>query len=110
MRGVWWMIGSAFGSFVATRIVSRIAMTQVSKRWPSSSWGRHAGALTSVTAFAATWYAAKHVKRLARYRVPITIGSAIATVENVIHLYAPRRMWWIVGDVGPELDAVSGDL
>jgi hypothetical protein len=98
--------GPGFGAFAATRLGTRIAATQVEKLKPS--WGKHAGAVASVSAFLAAWFLGHRVKFLAKYHTPITVGAAIAMAQSLIQLYIPK-LGWMVADATPEL-ATSSSL
>jgi len=86
-------IGPGFAAFAATRFLTRIAATQLAKRKPS--WGKHAGAVTSIASFLAAWWGAHRVKYLEKYHTPIVVGSALATLQSIIQLYIPRLGWML---------------
>jgi hypothetical protein len=92
-----------FGGFAATRIVTRVAMTQVAQRAPS--WGKHAGAVASVGSFLAAWFLAHKWKFLEKWHTPIVVGSAIAAAQSLLQIYAPNLLGWVVSDATPELAA-----
>lgn len=94
-------VAPGFAGFAATRFATRIAATQIAKRAPS--WGKHAGAGVSVAAFLASWFLAHRLRWLAKYQMPITVGAAIAAMQSLVQLYAPR-LGWMVADASPELD------
>lgn len=94
-----------FGGFAATRFLTRIAGTQVAQRAPS--WGKHAGAVVSVSSFLAAWFFAHRVKWLEKYHTPIVVGSAIAAAQSLLQLYAPNLLGWIVSDASPEIAAAT---
>jgi len=96
--------GPGFGAFAATRLGTRIAATQVEKWKPS--WGKHAGAVASVSAFLAAWFLGHRVKFLAKYHTPITVGAGIAMAQSLIQLYIPQ-LGWMVADATPELAATA---
>ncbi len=100
-------IGPGFASFAATRLLTRIAATQLAKRKPS--WGKHAGAITSIAAFAAAWFGAHRVKWLERYHTPIVVGAAIAALQSVIQLYVPK-LGWMISDATPQIDDEAASL
>lgn len=93
-------IGPGFASFAATRFLTRIAAVQLARKKPS--WGRHAGAITSVASFAAAWFGAHRVKVLEKYHTPIVVGSAIAALQSLIQLYVPK-LGWMIADASPQL-------
>jgi hypothetical protein len=94
----------AFGGFAATRFGTRVAATQVAKRWPKL--GKHAGVIASVGAFLSAWYLANRVKALAPYQMPLVVGAGIATGQTIIQTYIPR-LGWVVSDATPELADAS---
>lgn len=100
-------VGPGFASFAATRFLTRIAAVQLARKKPS--WGKHAGAITSIAAFVAAWWGAHRVKFLAKYHTPIVVGSAIAALQSVIQLYIPK-LGWMISDASPQLDAESQHL
>jgi len=93
-----------FGSFAASRFLTRIASTQVEQRFPS--WGKHAGAIAAAGTFLGAWLLAHKWKWLERWHTPIVVGSAIAGLQSVIQLYIPM-LGWMVSDATPELAATS---
>jgi hypothetical protein len=96
--------GPGFGAFAVTRLGTRIAATQVEKWKPS--WGKHAGAVASVSAFLAAWFLGHRVKFLAKYHTPITVGAAIAMAQSLIQLYLPK-LGWMVADATPDMVAAG---
>lgn len=98
-------IGPGFVAFAAARLLTRITATQINQRKPD--WGKHAGALAAVAAFAAAWFGAHRVKWLEKYQTPIVVGSAIAGLQSLVQLYIPR-LGWMVADASPELTEGSG--
>lgn len=81
--------------FASTRLITKLSIAAVAKRWPSKS--RHVGALLATSTFLATWFLGHRVKMLEKYHVPITVGSAIAAAINVLQIYLPK-IGWLVGD------------
>jgi hypothetical protein len=94
-----------FGGFAATRLVTRIAMTQISQRAPS--WGKHAGAVASIGSFLAAWFLANKVRWLERWHTPLVVGSAIAAAQSLLQIYAPNVLGWIVSDATPDVTAAA---
>jgi hypothetical protein len=84
-----------FGGFVATKLITNAACAQIAKRWPQ--YAKHAGALSSLGTFFGSWYLGHRVSFLARYHTPIVVGSAIATAQNLMQIYFPDKLAWIVG-------------
>ncbi len=99
-------IGPGFASFAATRLLTRIAATQLAKRKPT--WGKHAGVLASLASFFALWWGAHRVKWLEKYHTPLVVGSGIAALQSVMQLYLPS-MGWMVSDATPQI-AEDADL
>lgn len=93
-----------FAAFAGTRFLTRVASTQIAKRWPK--YAKHAGALASVGAGVAAWFGAHRIKFLEPYHHAIVVGSAIATAQSLIQLYVPM-LGWIVSDASPELGAAA---
>jgi hypothetical protein len=98
-------IGPGFAAFAATRFVTRVAAVQIAKRYPR--WGKHAGAVASVGAFAAAWLGAHRVRYLEKYHHPIVVGSGIAALQSLIQLYVPM-LGWTVSDASSEMREVAG--
>jgi hypothetical protein len=97
-------VGPGFGGFAATRLLTRVASTQIAKHSPT--WGKHAGAVASVGAFFAAWLLAHKWKWLERFHTPIVVGSAIAALQSLIQIYIPK-LGWIVADASPEIGAAQ---
>lgn len=93
-------IGPGFGGFAATRLLTRIAATQIAKRKPSM--GKHAGAAASIGSFLAAWFLAHRVKALEKYHTPIVVGAGIAALQSLIQLYVPK-LGWMVADASPQI-------
>ena len=100
-------IGPGFAGFAATRVLTRLATVQISKRKPS--WGKHAGVLASLAAFGAAWWGAHRVKFLGKYAMPITVGAGIAAAQSILQLWLPK-IGWVVSDASPELAAAHNDM
>lgn len=94
------VLAPALASYLATKFVSRVAFTIVSKRWPSL--GKHAGALASAATFGGVYYGANKINALRKYEDPIVVGSAIAAGANIARTYLPKRFAWIAADYKPE--------
>jgi hypothetical protein len=94
-------VGPGFAGFAATRLMTRIAATQVAKYRPELA--KHAGAVASIGSFIAAYFLAHRVKWLAKYQQPIVVGAAIAAIQSLIQLYIPK-LGWMVSDATPEID------
>lgn len=95
-----------FAGFAATRLMTRIAATQVAKYKPDLA--PHAGAATSIAAFLAAWFLAHRVKFTAPYQQPLVVGAGLALIQSLLQLYFPK-LGWIVSDATPEIaDAANG--
>lgn len=92
-------IAPGFAAFAATRVLTRIATVQITKRKPSLA--KHAGAVAAIGAFIAAWWGAHRVKYLEKYHHPIVVGTGLATLQSLIQLYAPA--FGKVLDVNPQL-------
>lgn len=86
------------GGFVASKAISRLAAAQLAKRWPTKA--KHVTAGVSIGTFLALWFLGHKWKWLAKYQMPAVVGSAIATVQSLMQLYAPNKLGWLVGDPG----------
>lgn len=95
-------IGPGFAGFAATRLLTYVASTQIAKRAPKM--GKHAGAAASVGAFAAAYFLAHRWKWLAKYQMPLIVGSGIAAAQSLLQLYFPK-LGWMVSDASPQLTA-----
>ncbi len=91
------------GGFVATKFIANLASSQIAKRWPQ--YAKHAGALASIGSFLSSWWLGHRMPWLARWHSPITVGSAIASAHNLMQLYFPDKLAWIVGS--PKTAAVQ---
>ena len=91
-----------FAAFAGTRFLTRVASTQIAKRWPK--YAKHAGAIAGIAAGAAAWFGAHKVKFLEPYHHAIVVGSAIATAQSLIQLYVPM-LGWIVSDASRAIAA-----
>jgi hypothetical protein len=100
LADVGMFVAPAFAGFAATRFATRVASTQVAKRWPKL--GKHAGVVASVGSFLSAWYLANKVKMLAPYQMALVAGSGIATGQTIVQTYLPG-LAWIVSDATPEL-------
>lgn len=85
----------AGGGFVATRLLTKLAVMLIAKKWPSKS--KHAGAVAAVTAALSAWYLGHKLKFLAKYHTPITAGAVIAAGVNLLQIYVPK-IGWLFGD------------
>lgn len=92
-----------FGGFAATRFVTRVAATQISKKWPQ--YAKHAGAAGSVGSFLAAFFLAHKWDWLKKYQMPVVVGSAIAALQSLIQIYAPNKLGWMVSDANADLKA-----
>lgn len=97
-------IGPGFGAFAATRMATRIASTQIAKKWPSMA--THAGVAASAGSLLAAWLLAHKVKFLEKYHTPIAVGAGIATLQTAIQMYFPK-LGWMVADATPEIAAAT---
>jgi len=100
---VEWVV-PGFGGFAASRFVTRLAATQIAKRWPRVA--KHAGALAAVGSFLSAWYLVHKIAAVAKYHTPVTVGAAIAAAQSLIQLYLPG-LGWMIADATPELAATS---
>lgn len=91
-----------FAAFAATRFLTRVASVQIAKRWPKQA--KHAGAVASISAFAASWFGAHRVQALAKYHDAIVVGSGIAALQSLIQIYLPA-LGWVVSDASAEVAA-----
>lgn len=85
----------AGASFAVTRLLTKLGVMLIAKKWPSKA--KHGGAAASVGAFAVLYYLSTKWKWLTRYQGPAVAGSAIGTVVNLLQLYVPK-VGWLVGD------------
>lgn len=96
-----------FAAFAATRLLTRVAATQLARKKPS--WGKHVGAVTSLLSLAAAWWGAHRIKMLEKHHTPIVVGSAIATFQSLIQLYLPA-LGWMVSDASPQIAEEAASL
>ncbi len=86
------------GGFVASRFVTKLAATQLAKRWPGKA--KHVTAGVSVGSLLALWFLGHRWKWLAKYQMPAVVGATLATVQSLVQLYFPNKLGWILGDPG----------
>jgi hypothetical protein len=84
-----------FGGFALTKFVANAAASQIAKRWPK--YAKHAGAVSSLGTFAGAWYLGHRLAFFARYHTPIVVGSGIATLQNLVQIYFPEKVAWLLG-------------
>ena len=93
-------IGPGFAAFAASRLLTRIAATELAKRKPSL--GKHAGAAAAVATFLAAWFLANRWKAIAKYQMPLIVGSGLAALQSVVQLYLPK-LGVLVADATPQI-------
>ena len=81
----------AVGGFVGTRLISRIARVQVSKRLPAL--GKHAGPLAGALSLLLIWALTSKLKSLHRYKAPAMIGATLALLATIVRTYMPNLAW-----------------
>lgn len=96
------MVGPGFAAFALTRFATRVASTQIAKKWPSMA--KHAGAIASVGSFLAAWYLGNRVKLVEKYHMAVVAGAGIATGQTLIQTYLPK-LGWVVADANPDIAA-----
>lgn len=92
------MLGYAMpglGGFALTRLLTKLAMIAIGKKWPGAS--KHVGAAVSLGSFLSSWYLGHKVKFLAPHHTAITAGAGIATATNLLQIYMPKA-GWLIGD------------
>lgn len=104
VQDLWEFILPGFGAFAASRFVSRVAATQVAKRWPKL--GKHAGVAAAGGTFAAAWFLAHRWDKIAKYHTPAVVGSGLAFLQTLVQTYFPQ-FGWMVSDVTPDLPKVA---
>lgn len=97
---IHWVV-PGFGGFAASRLLTRAAQQIIAKRWPKAS--KHAGAVSAVAAFLASWFAGHKVKLIEKYHTPITVGAAIAAGQSLLQIYAPNLLGWMVSDASAQI-------
>lgn len=98
------MVGPGFAAFAATRFATRVASTQIAKKWPAMA--KHAGAIASVGSFLAAWYLGNRVKLIEKYHMAVVAGAGIATGQTLIQTYLPK-LGWVVADANPDVAATA---
>src|SRR5688572_30273207 len=93
-------IGPGFAAFAASRLLTRLAATELAKRKPSL--GKHAGAAAAVGSFLAAWFLANRWKAIAKYQMPLIVGSGLAALQSVVQLYLPK-LGVLVADATPQI-------
>lgn len=89
-----------FAAYAATRVLARIVYSMVQSRWPSL--GKHAAAVSGITAFGATWFFAHKIKQLAPFHDGILVGSGVAALHGMATCYLPEKYSWLLTDCKPE--------
>jgi hypothetical protein len=97
-------IGPGFAGFAATRLLTYVSSTQIAKRAPKL--GKHAGAVASVGSFLAAFFLAHRWRWLAKYQMPLVVGSGIAAAQSLLQIYVPK-LGWMVSDASPEVAATA---
>jgi hypothetical protein len=92
-------VGPGVAAYTAARLLHRLAFVLVSKKWPNMA--KHAGVISSVATFAATWFLGHKVKLLAKYHQPIVVGTGIAAAQGLLQAYVPK-IGWMVSDIDPD--------
>lgn len=88
-------VAPAVAGYAGTRLLGRIAMVQIGKRWPQL--GRWANVIGTSIGFGATWLLGNRINPIERWHQPITIGAAIAAVQTVVQTALPQ-VGWMVSD------------
>lgn len=101
---ILWTVGPAIAAFAATRLLTRIAAVQISKRFPRAA--PHAGALASIGTFAAAVIAGHKLPYVRDYQEPVIIGSGVAAAQSLIQIYIPK-LGWVVSDASPDIAATQ---
>ncbi len=96
-----------FVGFAATRFLTRAVAVQIEKRKPG--WGKHTGAVASISSFLAAWLFAGKVKAISKWHNPLVIGSGLAALQSLLQIYVPK-LGWMVGDPMPELMGAQKQL
>ncbi len=89
-------VGTGFGAFAASRLLTRMATMATSSRKPS--WARHAGAAAALATFFAAYFGAGRVKALQRFQTPILLGAGVAALQTVVQTYL-TSLSWLVSEV-----------
>jgi hypothetical protein len=85
-----------FAGYGATKMLSRIVYTQLSKKWPGAS--KHVAVGSTVISFLAAWMLLHRIKKLAPYQMPATVGAGIAALQTIVSQYLPKY-GWMVSDI-----------
>jgi len=82
-----------FVGYGVTKFASRIAYTQLMKRFPTAS--KHMAAGSTLAVAAAVWFLANKVQRTKKYHIPATVGASIAALQTLIQTYLPKYGWMV---------------
>ena len=81
--------------YAGARLLGRIAMVQIGKRWPQ--FGKWANVIGAGVGFGATWLLGNKIQPVERWHQPITVGAGIAAAQTVLQATLPQ-LGWIVSD------------
>ena len=81
--------------YAGARLLGRIAMVQIGKRWPQ--FGKWANVIGAGVGFGATWLLGNKIQPVERWHQPITLGAGIAAAQTVLQAALPQFAW-IVSD------------
>lgn len=100
MQDLSHVILPGFAAYGATRVIQRVAFNLVQKRWPR--FGIHAHALSGLVTFAASWFGAHRIRKLAPYHDGVLVGTGIAALQGAWSAWVPAKYNWLMADVSPD--------
>lgn len=79
---------------------ARLITSKLGPMLPLSALGTLQGPATSVAVLVGMHYLTKKVGALAKYRTPLMLGAALATLDNLFQAFAPASVKQLVGMSG----------
>jgi len=92
-------VGAGFAGYAATRFISRMAYSQVIKRFPGGA--DYAALIASAIGAAGTFFGTKYWSKVEDYHEAASVGAGIALLQTGVQTFLPKFSW-IVSDVAPE--------
>jgi len=92
-------VGAAFGGYAGTRLLSRAATTQLSKKFPG--FAKHTGIVAGLLGVAGVYLVTRYWDRVSKYHESATVGAGVALLQGALQTYLPRY-GWVVSDLDPK--------
>lgn len=92
-------IGAGFGGYAVTRFASRMAYSQLVKKYPDAS--KHIQVAASALGAAGVYFGTRYWKKVDDYHEAASIGAGIALLQTAVQAWFPKY-GWIVSDANAE--------